>query len=100
MGDPFKHMDMAGANASCGSMATRESIVFEDCQACKRRVGLHCTTCKIQVTGCICSDRARFDPITAWQSACNAFGEAAARKAYREAGFAIPGEDLVLPSSN
>jgi hypothetical protein len=86
-------MDMAAANESCGA----PEPVFDDCPACRGRVGLHCAECKIQVTGCTCTEAARFDPLTAWEATCQRLGEDEARKAYKSAGIPIPGEGLILP---
>lgn len=91
---PFDQMDMRAANEQCDK---QPDPVFDDCPVCRHRVGLHCMTCKIQVTGCTCTDRTRFDPEEAWESACRTRGEAQARKIYKANGWAIPGEDIILP---
>jgi hypothetical protein len=94
---PFEQMDMAAACKECDK---EPDPVFDDCPACRQRVGLHCATCKIQVTGCTCTDRARFDPEVVWEHTCVRVGERKAKEIYRANGWAIPGEDLILPSSN
>lgn len=52
MGDPFVRMNGSEADEQCG---TRGGFYPETCQVCKARAILHCSKCKIQVSGCKCT---------------------------------------------
>lgn len=49
----FPFGDINVVNKECGK---RASAYMEDCPECNERVALHCDQCKIQVTGCTCTD--------------------------------------------
>lgn len=51
----FVHMEMRQANASCRPFS-HEAARKERCQACRMQVILHCEDCKIQVSGCLCTE--------------------------------------------
>lgn len=87
MPDRFMSMDVTDANAEC---RTRGDYEFTNCPKCKLRVGLHCSTCKIQVTGCLCTEYERFGNDVAWQRAVERFGEEMAREKARAAGLWVP----------
>lgn len=94
-------MDMGAANHECRS---RDALVFDTCGKCKRQVGLHCAECKIQVTGCLCTEIDRFGNDVAWQKACERYGEELARQHYRQAGLYVPTVEqpgrLIVPGEN
>lgn len=83
----FASMDMGQANAEC---LRRDSVVFDTCPVCKTKVGLHCSDCKIQTTGCLCTEIDRFGNDEAWRRACERFGQELAAENYRRAGLYVP----------
>lgn len=91
-------MDQAKANDECRS---RDATVFDYCAKCKQKVGLHCSDCKIQVTGCLCTEVDRFGQDQAWLNAVERYGEEMARQHYRNAGLYVPEvkqiDRLILP---
>jgi hypothetical protein len=95
--EPFVGMDINDANRECSANVKpgtlgreREQTKFTSCPACQSRVGLHCFTCKIQVTGCLCSEYKRYGQDVAWQRAVARWGEAAARQRAEMAGLWVP----------
>lgn len=90
---PFPHMDMAQANSECNHRAHQ---VFDNCQMCKQRVGLHCAECVIQVTGCLCTEYERFGNDAGWKRAVDMFGEELARERARSAGLWVPDAPRLL----
>ena len=90
MSDRFESMDLAAANTQCKPKPPEE-MIFDNCGRCKLRVGLHCEECKIQVTGCLCTEVDRFGKDEAWLRAVDRFGEELARERMKEAGFWVPG---------
>lgn len=87
MANRFPSMDVVNANNEC---KTRDGYVFDQCPTCKMRVGLHCSGCKIQITGCLCTEVDRFGQDEAWRKAVERFGEEMARERYRNAGLYVP----------
>lgn len=87
MGRRYESMTLDKANDECRS---RDSMDFQNCPECKMRVGLHCSDCKVQVTGCLCTEMDRFGQDEAWRRACERFGEDLARQHYLKAGLLIP----------
>lgn len=90
-------MEINDANKECSANVIpgtqgrgREQIRFTDCPRCRMRVGLHCLNCKIQVTGCLCTEYERFGQDAAWQRAVARFGEEAARQRAEMAGLWVP----------
>jgi hypothetical protein len=84
----FVAMEQGAAMRECSSSI--ESRVLAQCPACSQQVYLHCSTCKIQTTGCLCTEVDRFGNDEAWKRACERFGEEMARERYREAGLYVP----------
>jgi hypothetical protein len=97
MADLPKRFDSMPMAKACEECPRAPDPVFADCEVCRGRVGLHCSSCKIQVTGCVCVDRDRFNPEQAWEATCARLGEEQAREVYRIAGYTVPGEGLILP---
>lgn len=87
MADRFPWKDMADANAEC---ARRDCVDFTNCPNCKLRIGLHCLDCKIQVTGCLCTEIDRFGEDETWKRAVERFGAELARQHYARAGLFVP----------
>jgi hypothetical protein len=87
MGAPFVMMDAIAANRECGR---REQQISAKCGGCGRRVILHCSECKISVTGCICSHVQRFGTEEAFERLARMMGEEAAARAMKAAGFEPP----------
>lgn len=84
----FEHADMAEANRECGLRPGHQ--YKETCPRCKLPVMLHCRDCRVQVTGCLCSEVERFGNDEAWKRAVQRFGDEAARERMKEAGFWTP----------
>jgi hypothetical protein len=65
------------------------------------QVILHCTECKIQVSGCLCTEIERFGEDEAWKRSVERYGEDMARERYRKAGLYVPTVEqpkrLILP---
>lgn len=96
-GSRFPSMDLGAANNECRS---RDQIVFDRCGKCSGRVGLHCSDCKIQVTGCLCTEVDRFGNDETWRRAVERMGEEFAREQFRRAGLWIPGEKKLITPPN
>lgn len=67
-----------------------QDLVFANCGACSLRVGLHCSDCNIQVTGCLCTEYERFGNDEAWKRAVERYGEELAKEKARSAGLWVP----------
>lgn len=83
----FPHKDLRGANAEC---PRRDSFYKDSCGKCEMKVMLHCDDCKIQVTGCLCTEYERFGNDEGWRRAVDMFGEEIARERARKAGLWVP----------
>lgn len=90
MADRFPSMDMAEANAQCGPRPRQQ--IRDKCPNCEGAVMLHCPDCKIQVTGCLCTEVDRFGQNEAVQRAMERYGEEEAERRLKAAGFWIPPE--------
>lgn len=103
MSDRFAAMDKAKADNECGPK-NAEEMVFDVCGKCRQKVGLHCSDCKIQITGCLCTEVDRFGNDVAWQNAVERYGEEMARERYRDAGLFVPTvkhpDRLIIPGQN
>lgn len=88
--DPFVSMTMPEANTNCGRRVSKQ--IPADCAACDSRVILHCEQCMVQVTGCICSEVARFGNAEAVERAFERWGEQEGRKRLQRAGVWLPPE--------
>lgn len=86
-GEPFAHMDLAAAQAECGRPKV---IIFDICKKCDQKVGLHCDSCKIQVTGCLCTELERFGENEGIQRIFDKLGEDAARARLAKMGIVVP----------
>lgn len=97
-GDRYEAMEMAVANDQCRE---RDSQQRRTCPQCQLPIMLHCSTCKIQVTGCLCTEIDRFGQDEAWKRAVEMFGEELARDRYRHAGLYVPSaptpDKLIVP---
>lgn len=78
---------MGVASQNC---RVREQSYTTACPCCTMRVVLHCSDCKVQVTGCLCTEYARFGEDEAWKRAVARWGEDAARKRAEQAGLWVP----------
>lgn len=87
MGERFESMDLPAARKACSH---RQDVVFEKCGKCDRTVGLHCVSCKIQVTGCICTEVDRFGEAEAIKRIFEREGEEQAIASLKKAGIIIP----------
>lgn len=83
----FEHSDTIRANSECRH---RDAFVKDYCGKCKMPVMLHCSECKLQVSGCLCTEVERFGQDEAWRRAIDQMGEELAREKYRRAGFYVP----------
>lgn len=96
-GERFVAMEMSEANKQCGSRGQQH---FVQCAKCTSRVAIHCDDCKIQVTGCTCTEVDRFgsnaEGIAAvYERMAKRVGPEAAQRQLQKAGFWIPkGVDL------
>lgn len=94
-GRRFNAMTQAEANEECRYRAQQ---VSDKCGRCMMPVILHCASCTIQVTGCLCTEVDRFGQDEAWKRAVERFGEELARERYRAAGLFVPEvKKLLLP---
>lgn len=90
--DRYVSMDQAAANSECSS---RSSQIFVNCPKCDGRVGLHCDRCKIQITGCMCTEIDRFGTeaegiAQIYDRLAQRVGDEAAREQLKKAGLWIP----------
>ena len=85
--DGFTHMDLRDAQGECGR---RDDFVFDQCGKCGMRVGLHCSDCKIQVTGCFCTEIERFGNDEALKRMIERIGEEEAYVRARKLGIWTP----------
>lgn len=56
----FEKAALPEANEGCGLPA----MYAETCPACERKVILHCDSCKVQVSGCLCTLKERLQTAT------------------------------------
>ena len=89
MSDRYPSMDIQAAHKEC---RRRGGTCFANCPRCDMRVGLHCDECKIQVTGCFCTEEDRFGSHEAIQRIIERLGFEAAREKLLAKGFWIPPE--------
>lgn len=85
---PFRHMDLASASADCGRPYNRNFVKRTQCKVCEMDVILHCSSCEIQITGCLCTAVERMSPDELRQ-----FREQVRRKQARDAGLILPSEN-------
>ena len=85
---PFESMDLAKATESCNTPSAPR--VGAECKSCEMRVILHCENCRVQITGCLDTEYARFGQEQAWARATARWGEDAARKRAEAAGLWTP----------
>lgn len=86
-GDPFRHLDVSDANRECSKRNQNEGAT---CAKCKFRVILHCSDCKVQLTGCMCTEIERFGENEAVRRIFDQFEEEEARKRLKGAGIILP----------
>lgn len=96
--EPFRSLALPEANAECSANIVKGTLGRErekprgaQCPACTMKVLLHCLECRVQITGCLCVEYARFGNDVAWQRAVARWGEEAARQRAESAGLWIPG---------
>lgn len=97
-GTRFESADMITANRECGVRPGKQMPAR--CENCNRPVILHCGDCKVQVTGCICTEVDRFGKDEAFLKEVERLKEelgevvakAEARKRMQDAGFWLPGD--------
>lgn len=87
--DRFVSMDIREANAECG--VKPKAQIRDNCPKCGKPVMLHCSNCRIQVTGCLCTEVDRFGTSEALEKEIERVGYEQAVKNLRRAGFVIPG---------
>lgn len=92
MADRYASMDMGKANEECRA---RDQIIRSTCPKCDSPIMLHCNGCKIQVTGCVCTEVDRFGTEgerikEIFDRQAEMFGEDEARRRMQQAGFWIP----------
>ncbi len=68
----------------------KANIFFSECERCEMKVGLHCKDCKIQVTGCFCSDEDRFGKNEAVQKLIDRMGFEEAKAKLMRNGIWVP----------
>ncbi len=90
MGERFIAMDMIEAKNECNRT---DQVTFTNCPKCRYRVGLHCSDCHLQVTGCLCTEIERFGNDEAWLRSVERFGLEFAKERFRMAGLWVPGDD-------
>jgi hypothetical protein len=86
----FPALEMRDANAQCG--VKPNGLMKDRCPRCDNTVMLHCGTCKIQVTGCLCTEVDRFGNSEAMQRLIERLGPELAEEKLKAAGFWIPPE--------
>ena len=62
----FPQMAMPEANAECRPFV-KDRAVNEKCPVCTMQIVLHCADCKIQVSGCLCTEEKNHGPEIARQ---------------------------------
>jgi hypothetical protein len=90
---PFESAELRVAMANCNRnvrSGRAEPPRGANCPACTMRVMLHCFDCKVQVTGCLCTEYKRFGQDEAWKRAVARWGEQAARQRAESAGLWVP----------
>lgn len=83
----YPSMDIMDAHKQC---SRRDSFCFETCPRCEMKVGLHCDQCKIQVTGCFCTEEDRFGSSEAIKRLIDRIGFDSAKEKLQKAGFWVP----------
>jgi len=83
--------DVADADRECNGP---RALTKERCPVCKRPVMLHCSSCKIAVTGCLCTLVNRMEPIEAYKLLAVQLGQTEARKMMASMGYNMP----ILPN--
>lgn len=87
MGDRFVSMALPEAVKACGR---QQEPIFENCGACDQRVALHCDNCRIQVTGCLCTEIDRFGENEAIKRMIDREGYEQTKERLAKAGIVIP----------
>jgi hypothetical protein len=83
---------VADANKECG---VRQGTHFTNCPKCQHRIALHCPNCKIQITGCLCTEIDRFGKeaegiAIIYERMAKQVGDEEARKMLSKAGLWVP----------
>lgn len=61
MADTYRRMEIKKACEQCGP-AHEEKFIKTKCPDCDHSILLHCSSCEIQVTGCLCTAKERMTP--------------------------------------
>ena len=85
--DGFVRMELPQAQDECRQGDNYET---DRCGKCSMTVLLHCSTCKIQVTGCFCSEVDRFGTSEALERMIERVGEEEARRIAAKSGLWTP----------
>jgi len=79
--------DVTDADHECNQ---RRAATKVRCDVCKRPVMLHCSTCKIQVTACLCTIIKRLEPLEAFRLLAKQLGQTKAREVMLSYGYNMP----------
>lgn len=60
-------MTLDKANEECSGTYNPERAAHDQCPVCAMKIILHCGDCKIQVTGCLCTEERNHGPEIARQ---------------------------------
>jgi hypothetical protein len=80
----FECMEMREANARCGPFKSKRATMSE-CPTCEWKVVLHCSGCKIQISGCFCTAAERMT-----EDELKQFHQQVMEKKAKNAGLIIP----------
>lgn len=86
--DRYPSMDIREANNECGVKPHKQKRAV--CPKCAKSIFLHCDDCKIQVTGCICTEVDRFGNSEALERMIERVGEEQAVREMQKAGLWVP----------
>lgn len=87
MTDRYPSMDIRDANNEC---RRRKATTFSNCPRCDMRVALHCDECKIQTSGCFCTEEDRFGSSEAIKRIIDQLGFETAKQKLLSKGFWVP----------
>lgn len=79
--------DVLDADRECSQ---RRALTKKRCTICRRPVMLHCSSCDIQVTACMCTIIHRMEPLEAYKTLAQQLGQTKAREAMLGYGYNMP----------
>lgn len=79
--------DVLDADRECSHP---RSVVKKRCAVCHRPAMLHCSSCNIQVTACMCTIIQRMEPLEAYKTLAKQLGQNKAREAMLSYGYNMP----------